>query len=238
MRLAVDAELLGQEQDHGALGALAVLVDARLEQDRAVELDADHGGAEIRALGAEADAAVAHGQADAVVIVLAPAAGGAPQLLLVAARGQHALEDLGHADGVAVENLAGDGRAPLADHVAPAEFDAGEARLLGRHLDELLDGEVHLRRAEAAHGAGEDVVGIDARHFAVDVGHDVGAAALHGRAPGHPGRDRAVGAAVGDDAAVARRGSARRRRRPCGSAGGRDAACSSRASTTRGRRSS
>ena len=74
MRLAVEAELLGQEQDHGALGALAVLVDARLEQDRAVELHVDHGGAEIRALGAEADAAVAHGQADAVEVVLARAA--------------------------------------------------------------------------------------------------------------------------------------------------------------------
>ena len=48
-------------------------------------------------------------------------------------------------DGVTLEDLAGDGRASLADHVATAEFDSRNADLLRRHFNDTLDDEIHLR---------------------------------------------------------------------------------------------
>ena len=103
--------------------------------------------------------------------------------------------------------------------IAPAKLDAVEAALARGEVDQPLDDEHHLgpagaavgagRRGVAEHGAGAEMRG---RH-AVDARHDLDALLHHGEAGAVGAEVAEIGAAHGEEIAVARRARAPLRRR-------------------------
>ena len=143
---------------------------ARLQKDRAIVLAIDDARAEVHAFGAKARAAVADRKAYAVQLVALGLAEGA---LLVFLAEANLVDDAVHhvleADRVAGQLLAGHRDGILLDHVDAPHAQRVNLQLVRGDVHDLLDGEVDLRRAEAAHRAGENIVGCDAVYVGVDI---------------------------------------------------------------------
>ena len=82
----------------------------------------------------------------------------------------------------------------LGDEIAPAEFDAVDAEIVRRHVEQPLAEEIRLEAARPAIGAGRRLVGEQQRHLEMDVRHAIGPG-QHLR--GVARRGDAVGADVG-----------------------------------------
>ncbi|MNX91282.1 hypothetical protein D3C86_1233560 [compost metagenome] len=96
-------------------------------------------------------------------------------------------------------DLAGGHHLAVADEVLATDLQAIHAELFGQEVDGRLVGDRHLGRAEAAHGAVGVVVGVDADHVHVDVGHAVGAGGMTCGLAHDGDARRGVGALLGVD---------------------------------------
>ncbi|HEY0483292.1 MAG TPA: hypothetical protein VGD37_37485 [Kofleriaceae bacterium] len=90
------------------------------------------------------------------------------------------------------------------EEVAPAQLDRRHADDAGGVVDERLDAEVDLLRAEAAHRRGRQVVGQDAPGEHADVRDLVGAGGLVGEHRDDGRGERGVRAGIGDHVGVER----------------------------------
>lgn len=194
-----NAELFGEDEYLDRLRPLAVLVDGRVENHGTVGLAVHDRRTEVRSLGPEAGAAVAQGQSYAAELAVARrAAGTEGELVFEGGRPDDGVQDLSQTHDVAVELLSRHGHAVLPEHVYAPDLHRRDAEAFGGHVHELLDGEVHLRGAEAAHRTREDIVGRRGADVGAHVGHGIGAAALYETPPVHPGRHAGIGPRVAE----------------------------------------